>query len=33
MRLVKMSKTIAGTTDVATDNLTPYNVKDAKNTS
>ena len=28
--LVKMSKTVAGTTDVATDNLTPYNVKDAE---
>lgn len=25
--VVKMSKTVAGTTDVATDNLTPYNVK------
>lgn len=28
--LVKMSKTVAGTTDDAADNLTPYNVKDAK---
>lgn len=28
--VVKMSKTVAGTTDVATDNLTPYNVKDAE---
>ena len=25
---VKMSNTVAGTTDVATDNLTPYNVED-----